>query len=158
MPAPKMPTFSGLYFAMPLGRDWPDFHRIHVEEEGVDHVFGDRVNRQTRQIAAFNSQRGVEIDLRAFHHRGQCRFGGGVEAARGFFHHRRRDGQRHGDFRVGRRAAGDFVIFAVPRLGGDGVGGNPRQRGRAQSGSIGDQLVNQPQIQAFTRVEQFALQ
>ena len=100
---------------------------VQVEEEGVDHGAGVGPGDQLRQVAALDAQRSGHIDLQALDHAGQNRLGRGVAAARLLFEHGRRHRQHGRHFRVGRGAAGHFVVFGFPGMLGAGVGGNPGQ-------------------------------
>ena len=133
------------------------FYRVHVEEEGVDHVLGDLPRHDFCEVAAFNAQRGVKVDLRAFDHGAQGSFRRGVQAARFELEHGRRNTNQRGNFGVAGGTARYFVILGIPRLRRLRMCRNKRQGFFTQLAWLIHQLMNQAQRQAFRRAEQLTL-
>ena len=135
---------------------------VHVEEEGVDHVARHLAGHETCEVTAFDAHGGVKVHHRAFDHGGQRRFGCGVEAACFLLEHGRGHTQHARDLGVARRAAGHFVVLAVPQvLGRFGLAlacGDVCQSAWAQLVVAGHQFVHQAQFLGFFRTKEFALQ
>ena len=127
---------------------------VQVEEEGVDHVLRHRPGHQAGEVTAFDARGGVVVHLRAFRHGGQRGLRGRVAPARLHLQHGRRHGQRTGDLRVGRRAAGHPVILGIPQMLGLRVLGDPGQGARAQVTLAAHQLVHHADLQRLVGAEQ----
>ena len=92
--------------------------RVQVEPERRDHVLGDLAAYQVGQVTGLDPQRGVEVDLAAFHRRRQDVVRRRHRGALELLAQVGREGRQHrGERRVGRGAAGDLVALAGPRAG-----------------------------------------
>ena len=150
----------GLVFRLQLGPGLAAFDRVHVEKRG-DHRAGIGADKKLRQITRFNAQRGVEVDIQTIDHARHDGLRGRVQAARFRLEHGRRHGDHGSDFRVGRGAAGHFVVLRFPRMLRDGRGRQPGQ-GSAAHGSRRirpgrRQRMHQPHLMGLARAESFAL-
>ena len=117
MPAPSMPTFCGLKRGTSFGPRLARLDRVQVEEERVDHVLRHRADDQLGEVARLDAQRGVEVDLRAFDHRGQMRIRApGTARASCCLSTAGATASMPAIFGIAGRAAGHLVVLVVPGM------------------------------------------
>jgi hypothetical protein len=101
-------------------------HRLHVEEERLDHVLRHLARDQVDEVAALDLDRVVEVHLRALHRRREDvvrrRVVGSLDLLAQVGGERR---QVDGELGVGRRSARDLVALLVPGLDGLRVVSDP---------------------------------
>jgi hypothetical protein len=119
MPAPSTTTFLAVCVSASAARA---VDGLQIEEERLDHVLGDRADRQGGEPATLDRQRGVHVDLRALQGDRHDRLGRGVVRALELLAQVRRERREVlRELRVGRQPARHPVALDVP--GGDpGVG------------------------------------
>ena len=134
--------------------------RVQVEKEGVDHGLGLRAGHELGEVAALDTQRGLDVDLQALDHAGHDGFGGREKAARLFLNHRGGYRQHLRNGWVAGQAAGYFVALGFPGVLGSRVGSNP---GQASGFKLGHglragchQVVHQAQAFGLGGAEGFA--
>ena len=145
-----------------LGSALAALDAVHVEEEGVDHVARHLAGHETGEVTAFDAHGGVKVHHRAFDHGGQRRFGRGVQTACFLLEHGRRHAEHARDLGVAGRAAGHFVVLAVPHmLGGFGLAlrcSDESQCAGAQLIVTVHQLMHQAQLDGFVGAKELAFQ
>jgi len=125
---------------------------LGVEEGQVDAVLGDLPRGQADEVPGLDQRRRVEVDLGAFDRRGQDGpLGRGRCAARAAAQRRRQSGELDGQRPTGGRAARDREAGGVPGLQGVAMCGDPGDGPRDEVGAVGDDLVDQTEVERRAR-------
>ena len=90
---------------------------VHLEEEGVDHVFRLRRQCELGKAPAFNPHSGLEINCECLHRHIKDLFGSRQEATRVLADHRCTHGHHLRNLWVSDVAAGNLVTLGIPGLG-----------------------------------------
>ena len=137
--------------------------RLQVEEERLDHVLADRSGHEVDEVARLDPGRCLEVDLRPLDRRAHDRPGRGIVRALQLLAEVGGKGRQElSQLGRRRRAAGDPVSRAVPRLGGRllvvPVVEHPLLGRGQQRVEVVDQVVDEPDGLGLGRLVALALE